>query len=138
MSLYEALQDIYKKYGYSCEKTISIVMPGKDGMEKMSALMKSLRTSPLKNIAGMDILSTTDYQEQTITDKDSNVTPYKDLPVSNVLKYNLDDGKTQFIIRPSGTEPKIKFYLSTSADSMEKAENLVNKVLDDIKKQLGV
>lgn len=138
MSLYEALQDVYKKYGYTCEKTISIVMPGKDGMEKMSALMKSLRTTPLKNIAGMDIVTTTDYQEQTITDKNGKVTPYTDLPISNVLKYNFDDGKTQFIIRPSGTEPKIKFYLFTSSDNMESAEAIVNKVLDDIKKQLGV
>ena len=138
MSLYDALQDVYKKYGYTCEKTISIVMPGKDGMEKMSALMKSLRTTPLKNIAGMDIVTTTDYQEQTITDKDGKVTPYTDLPISNVLKYNFDDGKTQFIIRPSGTEPKIKFYLFTSSDNMESAEAIVNKVLDDIKKQLGV
>ena len=138
MSLYEALQELYKTYGYYCERTVSITMPGKDGMEKMSALMKGLRTSPLSNAAGMDIEATTDYKEQILTKKDGTKEPITGLPKSDVVKYNLSDGKSYFIIRPSGTEPKIKIYLASNADSMDSANKVIDDVLTDVKKQLGI
>lgn len=137
-SLYEALQDIYKKYGYYMEKTVSYTMPGKDGMEKMAQILTSLRETPPTSAAGMDIDIYTDYQTQSIKDKKGNVSPLKGLPKSNVLKYNLADEKTYFIVRPSGTEPKIKIYLGTFADSTESAEAIIEKVLADIEKQLGL
>ena len=138
MSLYEALQDIYKKYGYYAEKTVSFTMPGKDGMEKMAALLKDLRENPPKKAAGMDIVLYTDYMAQTIKDTKGGISPLKGLPKADVLKYNLSDDKTYFIVRPSGTEPKIKLYLGTFADSLEAAEATIEKVLADCKEQFGL
>lgn len=138
MSLYEALQELYKKYGYYCERTVSVVMPGKDGMEKMSALMKTLRTSPLKSVCGMDITAEADYKTQIVTRNDGTTEKIEGLPKSDVVKYSLSDGKTYFIVRPSGTEPKIKIYLASSADSMEAAEKIIDNVLGDVKKQLNI
>ena len=136
MSLYEALQDIYKRYGYYFEKTVSVTMPGKDGMEKMSALLKDLRENPPVKVANNKVVLYTDYQSQTIKDINGGVKPLKGLPKSNVLRYDLSDEKTYFIVRPSGTEPKIKIYLGTFADSTESAEAIVEAVLADLKKQL--
>lgn len=138
MSLYEALQDIYKKYGYYAEKTVSFTMPGKDGMEKMAALLKDLRENPPTKAAGMNIVLYTDYMAQTIKDTKGGISPLKGLPKADVLKYNLSDDKTYFIVRPSGTEPKIKLYLGTFADSLEAAEATIEKVLADCKEQFGL
>ncbi|MCC8169536.1 MAG: phospho-sugar mutase [Oscillospiraceae bacterium] len=137
-SLYEALQDIYKKYGYYAEKTVSFTMPGKDGMEKMSALLTDIRENPPKNVAGMDIVLYTDYQSQTVKDTKGGISSIQGLPKSNVLKYNLSDDKSYFIVRPSGTEPKIKIYLGTFADSLESAQATIEKILADCKAQLGL
>lgn len=137
-SLYEAMQDIYKKYGYYAEKTVSFTMPGKDGMEKMAALLTNLRENPPKSAAGMDIVLYTDYQAQTVKDTKGNVSPIKGLPKSNVLKYNLSDDKSYLIVRPSGTEPKIKIYLGTFADSFEDASATIEKILADCKEQFGL
>ena len=138
ISLYEAMEDIYKKYGYYAEKTVSFTMPGKDGMEKMAALLASLRETPPTNAGGMKIKLYTDYQSQFQKDSAGNVTPFNELPKSNVLRYDLSDDKTYFIVRPSGTEPKIKIYLGTSATSMEDANAIIEKVLSDCKEQLGL
>ena len=138
MSLYEALQEIYKKYGYYCEKTVSFTMPGKDGMEKMAALLKTLRENPPVRVNGMDIVVYTDYQAQTVKGIDGKNDVIRDLPKSDVLKYNLSDGKSYFIIRPSGTEPKIKIYLASSAGTFEQAEQTVADILNDVKAQLGL
>ena len=138
MSLYEALQDIYKRYGYYCEKTVSITMPGKDGMEKMSALLKDLRENPPVKVSTNKVVLYTDYQSQTIKDINGGVKPLKGLPKSNVLRYDLSDEKTYFIVRPSGTEPKIKIYLGTFADSTESAEAIIEAVLADLKNQMGL
>lgn len=138
MSLYEALQDIYKRYGYYAERTVSFTMPGKDGMEKMAALLAGLRQTPPTKVAGMNVILYTDYKTQTIKDTKGGVSPIKDLPKSDVLKYNLSDDKTYFIVRPSGTEPKIKLYLGTFADSFESAEATIDKVLDSCKEQFGL
>ena len=137
-SLYEALQDIYNKYGFYTERTVSFTMPGKDGMDKMAKILAGLRETPLVNVAGMDIIKYTDYQNQTIKDTKGNVSPLKGLPKSNVLRYDLSDEKTYFIVRPSGTEPKIKIYLGTFADSTEDAEKIIDKVLSDAQTQLGL
>ncbi len=138
MSLYEALLDIYDKYGYFYEKTVSVVMPGKDGMEKMAKLMKDLRVSPISKICNMDIIRTTDYDTQIITNSDGSKEELAGLPKSDVIKLNLSDNKSQLIIRPSGTEPKIKLYLSSSQESLEKAIGFVEDMLSDIKSQLKI
>lgn len=138
MSLYEALLNIYDKYGYFYEKTVSVVMPGKDGMEKMAELMKNLRVSPMTKICGMDITKTTDYDTQIITSSDGKKEELKGLPKSDVIKFNLSDNKSQLIVRPSGTEPKIKLYLSSSQETLEKAVSFVEDMLSDVKAQLKI
>ena len=112
-------------------------MPGKDGMEKMAALLTNVRENPLKSVAGFDTVAVNDYQLQIRTEN-GVVTPLTGLPKSNVLKYYLADGKTYFVIRPSGTEPKIKIYFGTSDESMEKANEKIETALKDLKAQLGV
>ena len=88
----------------------------------------------------MDVVLYTDYQSQTIKDTKGNVSPLKGLPKSNVLKYNLSDEKTYFIVRPSGTEPKIKFYMGVRGISVKEAErkveameNAVDELLECVK-----
>ena len=134
-SLYEAMQDLYKKYGYYTEKTVSFTMPGKDGMEKMAKLLQDMRKNPPKKVNGLDVASSADYLTQTSVGAD---TSFEGLPKSDVLKYNLSDGKTYFIVRPSGTEPKIKVYLGTVGESAEQAAQTIENTLADIKAQLGL
>ncbi len=138
-SLYEALQDIYEKFGYYVEKTVSITMPGKDGMEKMAQILSDLRETPPEKVAGMNVIRYTDYQSQTVKDvKTGEISPITGLPRANVLKYNLSDEKTYFMVRPSGTEPKIKIYLGSFSDSRKESEAAIEKVLADVKSQMGV
>lgn len=126
-TLYDALMEIYEKYGFYAERTVSFTMPGKDGMAKMSGIMASLRKSPIKSAIGLDVIKATDY------DNDET-----GLPKSNVLKYELSDNKTYFIVRPSGTEPKIKIYIGTVSDSMENGAKLIDSLVEDVKTQMGV
>ena len=138
MSLYEALENIYKKYGYYSEKTVSFTMPGKDGMEKMAELLKDVRNNPPKEVAGKRVISMWDYETQVITNQDGSTDNIKGLPKSNVMRFNLDDEKTYFMIRPSGTEPKIKFYMGSNAENSDAAKKNIEDVLEDLKKQLGL
>ena len=132
-SLFEAMQAMYKKYGYYAEKTVSFTMPGKDGMEKMKELLENLRKSPLTEVNGMNVVAKTDYLSQTTNKKGVS---FDGLPKSDVLRFDLSDDKTYFIVRPSGTEPKIKFYLGTVGVSDDNANEIIEKTLDDIKRQL--
>ncbi len=120
-TMYDALQDCYAKYGFYREKTINLVMPGLDGMVKMKELMSALRAKPLTEVAGVKVVEQKDYQDgsvhNTVTGADSTM----ELSGSNVLRYELEDG-TSFIIRPSGTEPKIKVYILCSDASKEAAD----------------
>lgn len=137
-SLYEALQDVYKKYGCYVEETLSYTMPGKDGMEKMAAILSGLREKAPESVNGLSIVKTTDYQTQTVTDNDGNVTPLLGLPKSNVLRYDLSDGKSYFIVRPSGTEPNIKLYLGTFDDSPESASAIIKGIVKDAEVKIGL
>ena len=124
MTLYDALQALYKKYGWYGEKTHNLVMPGLDGLEKMAALMKSLRTAPPAAIAGVDVAVRKDYQDGTATDCVTGAVTAMELKGSNVLRFELADGTT-ILVRPSGTEPKIKVYILTQgADAAERDENI--------------
>ena len=135
MSLYEAMQEVYKKYGYFAEQTNAYTMPGKDGMERMASILAGLRDNKPVAVNGLNIAKTTDYLDQTITDDKGNTEPLIGLPKSNVLRYDLSDGKSYFIVRPSGTEPKIKLYMGTSSDSMEAATAILNGIASDAEKQ---
>ena len=124
MTLYDALQALYKKYGWYGEKTHNLVMPGLDGLEKMAALMKSLRTAPPANIAGVDVVVRKDYQDGSAVDCATGNVGKMELSGSNVLRFELADGTT-ILVRPSGTEPKIKVYILTKgADAAERDANI--------------
>jgi phosphoglucomutase len=132
-SLYEALQDIYKKHGTYVEKTMSYTMPGKDGMVKMANILSGLRENPPTEVNGMKIVKTTDYKESTVMLPDGT-----ELPKANVLRYDLSDGKTYFIVRPSGTEPKIKLYLGSNAETFDEAMKLIDEIIADCEKQFDL
>ena len=119
MTLADALQGLYEKYGWFMEKTLNLVMPGLDGLEKMKQLMASLRAKPPREIGGAVVMGMRDYQSGTVSVAELGVVGKTHIAGSNVLYFELEDG-TAFIIRPSGTEPKIKVYiLAQGSDSAD-------------------
>ena len=124
MTLFDALEALFKKYGFFGEKTFNLVMPGLDGAEKMASLMKSLRETPPREIAGVPVAVYKDYADGTARDAASGEVTKIALAGSNVLRFELSDG-THIVVRPSGTEPKIKVYVLTKgADAQERDANL--------------
>jgi len=124
MTLYDAIQALYKKYGWYGEKTHNLVMPGLDGLAKMAALMKSFRADPPQEIAGVKVVCRKDYADGTVVDCESGKTSTMELSGSNVLRYELADG-THILVRPSGTEPKIKIYILTiGKDAAQRDANI--------------
>ena len=123
MTLLDALDALYAKYGYYGEKTLNLVMPGLEGMALMANLMAKLRQAPPTEIAGTTVLHQKDYQDGTERDTASGAVSPMALVGSNVLAYDLAD-ETTIVVRPSGTEPKIKVYVlakgKDSTDSQEK------------------
>lgn len=125
MTLYDGLQELFKKYGYFREKTVANTYAGVDGPAKIKALMKKFREEAPTHFAGHQVVVTEDFANGTKTTADGKVSELG-IPESNVLRYILDDD-TWIAIRPSGTEPKLKFYIGTSADTLDKAnEKLAN------------
>ena len=116
MTLADALEALYEKYGYFGELTLNLVMPGLDGLEKMRGIMASLRAEPPKEIGGAAVLGMRDYQSGTVSVAELGVVGKTPIAGSNVLYFELDDG-TAFIVRPSGTEPKIKIYILAQGES---------------------
>ena len=110
MTLYDALQELYAKYGDYAEKTLNLVMPGLDGLAKMAKLMADLRERPLTEIAGVPVTLRKDYSSGIEEDLTAGTKAEMELKGSNVLKYKLSDG-TDLVVRPSGTEPKVKVYI---------------------------
>ena len=124
MTLFDALQALYEKYGWDGEKTHNLVMPGLDGLEKMAALMQSLRAQPPVEIGGVTVAQYKDYSDGTVRDAATGAVTPMPLSGSNVLRFELTDG-THIVVRPSGTEPKIKVYILTKgADAAERDANL--------------
>lgn len=120
MTLYDGLQELFKKYGFFREQTVSNSYPGVDGPTKMKNLMKKFRESAPEEFAGHKVVLTEDFSKGTKTTADGKVSELG-IPESNVLRYVLDD-ETWIAIRPSGTEPKLKFYIGTSAPTVEEAD----------------
>ena len=124
MTLFDALRSLYEKYGWYGEKTHNLVMPGLDGLEKMAALMQSLRAQPPVEIGGVKVAQYKDYSDGTVHDAATGAITPMPLSGSNVLRFELTDG-THIVVRPSGTEPKIKVYILTKgADAAERDANL--------------
>ncbi|MDR1543761.1 MAG: phospho-sugar mutase [Prevotellaceae bacterium] len=142
-TLFELLQDIYVEYGFSKEKGISIVRKGKTGAEEIVAMMKNYRENPPKEIAGSEIVEIKDYQTLLKTDISTGKTEKLDYPVpSNVLQYFTADG-TKVSVRPSGTEPKIKFYIEVksplaSRTDYNKVDAKLTEKIESVRRSLGV
>ena len=116
MTLYDALQKCFEKYGYYGEKTLNLVMPGLDGLKKMADLMAGLREHPPVEIAGVAVEQQKDYKDGSVVRVSDGAKSTMELSGSNVLRYEMADG-TSIIVRPSGTEPKVKVYiLANGAD----------------------
>lgn len=135
-SVYTELQNLYVDFGYYKEHLISITKKGKDGAEEIARMMTDLRNTPLKEIAGERVVFIEDYQSAIATNMFSMETELLNLPKSNVLIYYLEDG-SKICARPSGTEPKIKFYFSTntmieSTDELKDADDFLQNKIDQI------
>ena len=144
MTMYQMLQDIYIKYGYSKEKGISVVRKGKSGAEEIVAMMKNFRENPMKELGGSPVILIKDYASLEATDVVNGTKSKLDMPVtSNVLQYFSADG-SKVSIRPSGTEPKIKFYIEVRGIKMENytdydvANAVADAKIEAIKKELGI
>ena len=124
MTVLDALNALYEKHGYYGEKTHNLVMPGLDGLKDMAKLMASLRQTPPREIAGVTVRQFKDYQDGSVVDCATGEASAMELSGSNVLRFELADG-TSIIVRPSGTEPKIKVYVLTKGkDAAERDANL--------------
>ncbi|EJZ66215.1 phospho-sugar mutase [Barnesiella intestinihominis] len=144
MTMYQMLQDIYIKYGYSKEKGISVVRKGKSGAEEIVAMMKNFRENPMKELGGSPVILVKDYASLEVTDVVNGTKSKLDMPVtSNVLQYFSADG-SKVSIRPSGTEPKIKFYIEVRGIKMDNyadydaANAAADAKIEAIKKELGI
>ena len=136
MTLADALDALYEKYGYFAEHTYNLVMPGLDGLRDMANLMKSLRENPPAEISGVKVVTRKDYQDGSVTDTATGAQSCMELSGSNVLRFEMADG-TSVIVRPSGTEPKIKVYiLAQGKDAADAAANVekYGKWVDGLKK----
>ena len=125
---YPALQELYKKYGYFKEKTISLTLKGIEGLAKIKEIITYFRENDIKEFNNTKVVDLKDYQKGI-----------DDLPKSNVLKYFLEDG-SWIAVRPSGTEPKLKFYVavkgqdeSECAGKIDNIESDINKIIDQVK-----
>ena len=120
-TLWDAMIDMYEKYGYYKDSIKSITLAGKEGLEKIASILEQLRNDPPTEIAGYKVLSARDYKADTIKDLATGEVKPTGLPSSNVLYYDLEDD-AWLCVRPSGTEPKIKFYYGVKGTSMEDAD----------------
>jgi len=120
-SLYDALIDLYEKYGYFKETLVSLELKGKEGQEKIASCIEALRNDPISEVDNVKIVTRLDYKLSTEENTVNNTKTTIDLPKSNVLKYILEDG-SYFVVRPSGTEPKMKVYLAVKSSSLENTE----------------
>ena len=126
MTLYDALQALFEKYGYYGEKTMNLVMPGLDGLKKMADLMANLRQNPPTEIAGVAVKQQKDYQDGSVVNVADGSKETMELSGSNVLRYEMADG-TSLIVRPSGTEPKVKVYILANGATKAEADEKVAK-----------
>ena len=142
-TIYELMQDIYLEFGFSKEKGISVVKKGKAGAEEIKKMMTQLRSCPPEEIAGSKVLIIKDYASLRCIDLVSGTSTQMEMPeTSNVLQYFTQDG-TKISVRPSGTEPKIKFYVEVRLPLKNRSEyDAVNAAADAkieaVKKSLGV
>lgn len=141
-TLYDVLMDIYVEYGFSLNHTINVVRPGKSGADEIKAMMENFRANPLREIAGEKVVLTKDFSTLKATDAEGNVTELVMPATSNVLQWFTESG-LKISVRPSGTEPKIKFYLEVMAKMESAKEHAEAKAtalakVEEIMKFLGL
>ena len=135
MTLSDALDSLYERYGNFEESVMSIAMAGSDGKEKMDALMSSIRENAPKAIADEEVLTARDYKKGTITDLKSGVSEETGLPSADVLYYTTEN--CVLVIRPSGTEPKVKVYFMAKGNTASEAKNRIEMIKDSAKELLN-
>lgn len=141
-TLFDVLMDIYVEYGFSLNHTINVVKPGKTGADEIKQMMVNFRTNPPKELAGSEVVLTKDYQSLKATDNKGNVTDIAQPATSNVLQWYTADG-TKVSVRPSGTEPKIKFYIEVTGEMKcpkcyAEAEKKAMQTVEAVKVSLGL
>ncbi len=132
-TLVDILDDLKNKYGFFCEKTLSYEFKGSKGIEKINAIMKKLRNNFSNSFENLKITSMEDYLHSKLVDARSNKIVTKNLPKSNVVKIQIEPDN-YIIVRPSGTEPKIKFYIMVSGDKKSETIETLNKIEKDVQK----
>lgn len=133
MTLYDGLVNLYDKYGCYMENLKTFTFAGMDGIEKMKSIMENFRTNPPKEICGMRVLKLWDVLKGTITDIETGKAENLDLPSSNVLKFEMENG-AWIAIRPSGTEPKIKFYFAVNEADISSANEKLDNCIKEMEK----
>ena len=133
MTLWDQMNNMYKKYGYYKEKQFSITLKGAEGAEQIKKMMDDLRNNPPSEIGKYKVISVGDYNSQVIHNNETGKETSTNLPKSNVLYYELEDD-AWCCVRPSGTEPKIKFYMGVKENSMEEAEKELQNIENSMKK----
>lgn len=136
-SLYEVMNSVYEEYGYYINRTLSFEFEGASGMEKMANIMSNLRDNPPAEVSGIEVVATADYKLSVAKDLKADTEEVINLPKSNVLSYSLADGGA-VIVRPSGTEPKIKVYLTSVGKTREESLALCDKLGKDMETKLGL
>ena len=130
-TLYGGLVDLYEKYGYFKEDLVSIELQGKEGQEKIGKCLDSLRADNITDLVGVKVVKSFDYKLSKATNNITGEVTEVKLPTSNVLKYILEDD-SWFVVRPSGTEPKMKVYLSIKGSSLEDSKNKIANFKNDV------
>jgi phosphoglucomutase len=134
-TLYDGLLEVFAKHGFFREDLVSLTLKGKDGAEQIQKMMATFRGNPPKEVAGLTVVAVEDYKESIVTSLQDGHKEEIHLPKSNVLKYQLEDG-SWFCLRPSGTEPKIKFYFGVKDNSLQNSEQKLLTIKEDIMNRL--
>lgn len=134
-TLYDGLLEVFEKYGFFREDLVSLTLKGKDGAEKIQEMMATFCENPPKEVAGLTVVAVEDYKASIVTSLQDGNKEEIHLPKSNVLKYQLEDG-SWFCLRPSGTEPKIKFYFGVQDSSLQNSEQKLLTIKEDIMNRL--
>ena len=142
LGIFDLLTEIYKEFGFYLESLISITRKGKSGAEEIKEMMKKMRVNPPRTIHGSPVTKVYDYQSSEITDLATGIIGRLDFPKSNVLQYTTEDG-TKISARPSGTEPKIKFYFSVKApleskEDFDKVQSALKSKIERIIEELSL
>ena len=136
-TLVDVMNELYERYGMYRNSLFNFGFEGADGMMKMNAMMEDMRTNAPASIGGLSVLVRDDYLRGLRIDTESGSEQEITLPRSNVLSYSLANG-SKVVVRPSGTEPKIKIYITAHTDTQEEACELTEKMLADMKSMMGI